>query len=335
MKPFTNPRIAAMVTVFALAGAATPAAALDAYELGSSTVTPFLSNRTRVEMVDWFDPGRGGADETYSFFANVIRFGVRGSWKPLAAVVEGQEVQLAGLPDNAALLGPGAVYYANTRDETQRELHIRQGYLRWGDIGGSGVSLQGGRFIFNDGLEKAAKDASLAWIKKARVSQRLLGGFDYTHVGRSFDGGLAVWDCGACNWTMMAGVPTAGGFNISANNDIEDIVVAYGAWTLTEPAWAPRSDLRLFYLYYGDDRGLVATDNRDGDYRAEDEADIEIHTIGGNFAHVQAAGPGDIDFLLWGVWQTGDWESLDHNAYAFSLEAGYRLVGLWSKPCTR
>jgi len=321
---------------FALSHAPTGAqAAPPVWTVGDATVRPILSDRVRFEAVDWFDPGPGGADERYNFTANVLRFGAVIEQGPVAVTVEGQEVGLFDLPDDAAGLGPGATYFANTAGRNQRELHLRRASLAWKVGAMPGLAIEGGRFIFNDGTETKAADPGLAWVKRARVSQRLLGGFDYTHVGRSFDGGMLRYDRGPLNLTVTGGLPTAGGFNISANKHIDDIHVIYGALTATEPQWLPRSDARLFYLYYSDDRAVVATDNRALAERQADGDEIAIHTIGANFAKVHRLGPGDADVLVWAAGQTGAWQSLDHAAWGLALEAGYRLVDVYATPWLR
>lgn len=323
----------AAVTLAAAGAAAQPAA--PTWELGDVTIKPTLSDRARTEVVDWFDPGTPGVDESYTFFANVIRFGAVAQRESVTVTVEGQEVQLFDLPTDAPGLGPGAVYYANTRQSTQREVHLRRGSLAWKVDPVPGLAVEGGRFFLNDGTETTPTDASLAWVKKARVSQRLIGAFDYTHVGRSFDGGVLKYDRKPWNLTFTGGLPTAGGFNISANNHIGDLYILYAAATATEPAWLPRSDLRLFWFYYADDRDVVAVDNRPLAARQADGDAIDIHTIGANFAKIWSAGSGEIDVLGWVAGQTGSWQSQDHAAWALALEAGYRFVDLRGKPWLR
>ena len=105
-----------------------------------------------------------------------------------------------------------------TRDQGEVFLHL--GYATVRDFGLPGVSVRGGRFGYNNGLEKLAKDPSLLWLQRLRISQRLIGNFDYTNVGRSFDGAQAIYDHGPFNLTLMASHPTAGGYNVNANKEI-------------------------------------------------------------------------------------------------------------------
>jgi hypothetical protein len=325
----------AIVAATSLASAAAAQFEAPVWTVGDVTIKPTLSDRARTEIVDWFDPGVDGVDESYTFFANVIRFGAVAQRQSVTVTLEGQEVALFDLPTNAPGLGPGAVYYANTRQSTQREVHLRRGSLAWKVDPVAGLSVEGGRFLLNDGTETTPLDPSLAWIKKARVSQRLIGAFDYTHVGRSFDGGVLKYDRKPYNLTFSGGLPTAGGFNISANNHIGELFLLYAAATATEPEWLPRSDARLFYFYYADARDVVAVDNRPLPARQGDGESIDIHTIGANLAKVWEAGPGEIDVLGWFAGQTGSWQSQDHAAWALALEAGYRLTDVYGKPWLR
>ncbi len=310
--------------------------------VGDATLTPHFSNRMRGEFADWFDPGPGAApndDSSYQFFANVMHFGVRLKHQRFGLFVDGQYVALANLPNHARGLGPGAVYFANNRRDNPGEVFLREGYLTVPNLGVEGLALdRGGRFKFNDGLETIAKteDPMLQWVKKMRISQRLIGAFDYTHSGRSFDGGAVSYDRGPYNLTFMGGQPTAGGFNVSANPHIDGIFLTYLAATVTEPEWLPRSDMRLFHVYYEDGRDLVATDNRPLPLRQADQGrDIQIHTIGANFERIYPLGPGAMDVMWWVAGQTGDWQSQDHGAWAVAAEAGYRFASVPWTPWMR
>lgn len=300
-----------------------------------TTIRPTLSDRLRLEQVRWFDPGTAGVDPNYGFAANVVRFGAVVQRQQFSLTLEGQDVSLIDIPSDAAGLGPGGSYYANTASEGQHEVHLRRAGLTWNVADVPGLAVEGGRILLNDGAETTPTDVGLAWIKRARVAQRLIGAFDYTHVGRSFDGGTLRYGHGPWNLTLAGGMPTSGGFNVSANQHLGDVHIAYAAVTATEPTWLPRSDLRLFYFYYDDARDVVATDNRVIAERQADDDDIAVHTIGAHFAKVERLGPGDVDLLLWVAGQAGEWESQDHAAWGLAIEGGYRLAELPGKPWLR
>ena len=244
-------------------------------------------------------------------------------------------------------LGPGAVYLANTHDRDQGELFLHLGYATVRNFGLPGVSARVGRFGYNHGLEKVARDASLAWLQRARISQRLIGNFDYTNVGRSFDGVQALYDSGPFNLTTLASHPTAGGYNVNANKEIDKVDLIAATASVVEPQGLPPMSAQLFYIYYGDRRDLVVTDNRPlkppagctGNnrrlFRSCDTSDIHISTIGADLVHVIDAGPGKLDLLGWVAGQVGDWESLDQRAWAYAAEVGYQLPALALKPWLR
>ena len=238
-------------------------------------ITPILADRARVEVVDWFEPKPGAAHDDaqrYTFFANQLRFGAKLTVPHLQAVLEGQDVRLVNLPDDASLppptgnLGPGALYFFHSHgqdgDTTQGETTLRQGYATIGDVPRlHGLSLTGGRFEYSDGLETVPADPSLAWLKRARIAERLVGPFNYTHIGRSFDGGKVVWDGAAANLTAVAFHPTHGGFETSSTRELGDVFVSGLAATLKQlPRVTVPVDLRAFYLYYEDRR---FSDHRD------------------------------------------------------------------------
>ncbi len=308
-------------------------------------VTLTFSDRMRGEFVDWFRPPPGtGADgaEKYNFFANQLRFGVRLNFPHVIFYAEGQDTRLVNLPGDASLappqgnLGPGALYFANTHDRDQGETFLKQGYLTISGIPGApGLAVTGGRFEYSDGMETVPGDPALAWLKKWRVSERLVGPFGYTHVTRSFDGGRVVYDQPRWNVTAVGLRPTMGGFEISANREL-DITLAGIAATLKEQPDLPPIDVRTFYLYYQDNRGdAVKVDNRPRAVRAADRSDIRIHTVGAHALIVADAGPGKVDGLFWLVGQAGEWGSLTHGAWAIALEGGYQLPKIPTAPWFR
>lgn len=323
-------------------------------------VTFILADRARGEFVDWFQPKPGVATagaERYAFFGNQLRFGFRATIPHAQLVIEGQDVRLANLPDDASFppptgnLGPGAIYFANSpgrdRDETaQGETSLRQGYLTLSDPPGvPGLSLTGGRFEYSDGLETVPADPSLAWVKRSRIAERLVGPFNYTHVGRSFDGARLVLDRPDWNLTAVAFRPTHGGFEISSNRELGDVGVAgLAATAKTLPSLTLPFDARLFYLYYDDRRFSddreedplpTKVDNRPLAERSGEHETIAIHTWGLHAATVAPAGPGRVDGLVWGAAQAGDWGRQSHSAWAFAVEGGYQLPSIWGAPWVR
>lgn len=294
------------------------------------------SNRTRVEFVDWFDnPGLNGSHE---FVHSRTRLGLRLVADPVEAYFEYQNTVLGNVPDNAP--GPAGVYYLNTARHTQVGNWLRQGWVKVGhDLGDYRAALRVGRQLYADGAEITPADPSLAWLRKARIAQRLIGPFDFTAIGRSFDGVVATVDHTVFNVTGFALRPTSGGFEVDAGRHIESIDLAGLSATLKDRPGFDRTNARLFWLYYADDRpdteDLSVLDNRPLTLRDADRDEIVISTIGGEWMHVHDVGPGRVDLLAWAAEQFGDWQSLDHAAWAFAAEAGYQMPGWWGQPWLR
>lgn len=296
-------------------------------------VTLSVSERVRGELVDWFAPdeavrrglARGGA-ERYAFFASRLRGGLRLLYAPFELVVDVQDTRLAGLPGDAVVgpltLGPGASYVQSSHDTTQGETVLKQAHLT---VRTAGLTATFGRFEYRDGLETLPADGTLSAVKRSRIAERLVGSFDFTHVTRSVNGARVAYDRPEWNVTAFAARPTAGGFEISANRDLDDIGLTGLALGVKRWPFAPPFDGRLFYLYYDDQRRQTTkTDNRAGE-RLRDHERLAIHTIGAHALTAIDAGPGTIDLLLWAAAQTGRWGVQRHDAYAYALEAGYQL----------
>ncbi|MGH7806427.1 MAG: alginate export family protein, partial [Candidatus Binatia bacterium] len=284
-------------------------------EAVSKKLTLAASLRTRAEAWNFFEPG-GTTNDDYVFGATVARFAL--AWKDEAfdVVAEGQNSALFGLPDDAAgappigPLGLGAVYFLHNRAENDASVFLKQGFVHLKKLGVAGLSLKGGRFEFSEGSEVKADEPTLDWLKNSRLSQRLIGPFGFSHVGRSFDGLVAAYTEKPFNVTLMASHPTQGGFDLAGMKQIDEVDLAYGALNLTKPSFAPTGDGRVFYVYYGDDRGLLKSDNRPLDVRTLDRDEITIHTVGAHWIHAIPIGAGPIDLLAWGAYQTGDWGTL-------------------------
>jgi len=296
-----------------------------------------ISNQFRPEFVNWWKtpPGSPIPDSDYNFQGNRLKLGVRATRGPVEVFVQGQYVLLNNLPEGGP--GPGGIYFANTHETFQEAVMLRNAYMKvagWGPLDGFSVTF--GRMPYLDGAEAPILNPTLKWVVTQRVAQRLIGPFEYTMVGRSFDGGQLVWQNDLLNVTGFGFVPTRGGFEIDANADIPEINVGGVSLTVRDSKALPRSTGRLFFMAYTDDRDVVVLDNRPLAVReAEIGEPLDIYTIGANAAHVEPLGPGNADFLAYGLGQLGSWQSQDHSAWAYAFEAGYQLPELWGKPWMR
>lgn len=340
----------AMTTSHALAGDAAPASpASDTAVAGMEAPPPpdklkiSAAYRHRVELWDFFEPsGTGGANNNYQFYGSDLR--VKAVWTDdwFDAFGELQGVLLAGLPFNSTgatqegPLGLGAVYRANNSNASvDYSGYIRQGGIKLKKLGVRGLSLSGGRQILADGKEAIPADPTLAWVQNTRIAERLIGPFDFTYTGRSFDSALAQYTKGALTATGWYGKPTQGGFNINGMDQIDNINLVYGALNLNHPEFSGNTAGRLFYIYYDDDRPMLKVDNRPLAARQADSGNIAMHTIGADVLQLVPTGAGPIDLMGWFAYQNGDWGQLDHSAWAFAFEAGMQPSMIPWKPWFR
>ncbi len=276
--------------------------------------------RVRGEHWDFFEAPN--ADNRYSFLGSLLRVGISGQGKGQDWRIELAQASLVGLPDNARPPSHGATYRAVNR-ERDGSLFVKQLFWRWRS---PSRSLLLGRFEFADGSERIPKDPTLHWLRRQRIQERLIGPFGFTHITRSFDGVLGVWEQPQGTLTLALFRPTKGAFDLRANDQLTRVTVAYGSWTFSPDA---QSDARLFALYYRDTRPVVKVDNRPLTDRQKDRDAISITTLGGHFLRVVPEGQGRTDFLAWGAWQWGDWGQLKHRGFALAAEIGHQRGNPW------
>jgi hypothetical protein len=295
-------------------------------KIGSVTFTGSL--RSRVYFWDWFEPAAGNNDYQYS--GNILRLGLsqnRGSWDWNA---EFAVPFLLGLPTNAVGTGPqqgalglGSNYFtANGGNRNTAMIFPKQLYVRFDGMGGDKrQTLKLGRFEFLDGSEIAPKNATLASLKRDRVSQRLIGNFGFSDVGRSFDGLHYSWGLASGNLTFIAAVPTRGVFQVDGWG-WNRIGFGYAAYTHEWGKGRHAADTRLFAIAYDDWRHILKTDNRPLAARRADLQNIRIYTFGGHTLHAIDTRTGTFDLLLWGAVQTGRWGVQKQRSGAIDVEGG-------------
>jgi hypothetical protein len=294
-------------------------------------VAVFGSLRLRAESWDWFDPDPAFND-SYTFGAAVLRVGLGQRNEKYEWQIEGEFPALMGLPERAIApapqgqLGTGATYFAANGRQDATAI-FNQGFVRFkGVFWDKSASLRLGRFEFNDGLEVIPSDPALAVIKRDRISQRLIGVFGYTHIGRSFDGLQYSRDSKTGNFTFFGARPTEGAFQLKSLHQL-DVDIWYAAFTRTERHKTGEGEWRAFATHYHDGRPTLKTDNRTAESRAADVDNIRITTLGGHYIAAYKTGRGVTDVLLWGAWQFGRWGRLDQRSGAIAAEAGWRPGG--------
>jgi hypothetical protein len=305
----------------------TPAGGFDPIKIGGITVSGSL--RSRLYDWDWFKPDSG--DNSYAYTGNYFRIGLSQSREGWDWNAEFTVPFLLGLPANPigpgtqGALGLGANYLtSNNRDQNTAMIFPRQLYIRFTNLGGSNAHmLKIGRFDFSDGSETTPKDATLAALKRDRINQRLIGGFGFSDIGRSFDGVHYAFNKASGNFTFLAAVPTRGVFQVDGWGWNR---TAFGYSSYTKP-WGSgplTSETRAFALWYDDFRSVLKTDDRPLAARRADLANIRILTFGGHSVHAVKTVAGTFDILLWGAGQTGRWGVQDHRAHAIDVEGGFQ-----------
>lgn len=304
---------------------------------GGTEIRLGVSNRLRGEFVDWFAAGAPAENSEYAFLGNRTQVGAGVRWRWLSAHLQAQHTLLADVPRRGS--GVGGTYRAHTNRSFQEQVWLRQGWLQAVlDRGPVRATVQGGRFRYLDGTEIQSRNPTLDWLRKARIAERLVGPFDFTHVGRSFDGGRVALDTEQVNLSGFYLVPTSGGFEISAGRTMSvDLGGLSLGWKDSERF--PGMQARAFWIHYEDRRPargeVVAVDNRAAVARAADAGKIRVETFGADVLRVQSVGPGNWDTLLWVAGQTGAWQSLDQTSWAYAVETGYQLPDVPWQPWVR
>jgi hypothetical protein len=313
--------VVALITA-AHAGAQT---APDTIKLGAVDFTATL--RSRVYVWDWFQPA-GAYQNQYAYSGNLLRLNFAAKTDTTDFDAEIAVPFLLGLPTTATApapqgaLGLGANYFsANSNSQYATMAFAKQLYLR--HHFDKSQSLQAGRFEFNDGTELAPKNATLATLKRDRISQRLIGTFGFSDVGRSFDGVRYSWTAPTADFTFVASTPTRGVFQTDGWG-WNRIGFGYAAYTKDWGHGNHSADTRFFVLDYDDFRHILKTDNRPLAVRKGDTENIQIQTWGGHSLHAFTTKAGTIDAIGWGALQTGRWGTQTQRAYALDFEGGFQ-----------
>ena len=295
----------------------------------------FIYDRTRVDTWQWF--AAPPAANTYGYVQSLLRVGLEQRVRQWDWRLELAQPSILDAPDDAisssaaqGQLGLGATYYAANKNSNSAAAFLKQGFVRYD---GEAAGLRLGRFEFVDGQEIQPSNTTIGWLQSHRVAHRLIGNFGFSDAQRSFDGLDAHFHVRGWDLTGLAARADQGVFNMNGNPEL-NVDVQYLALTHAEAKgkilW------RAFALGFHDGRtGLTKTDNRSLAIRGSDHANIRIGTYGGDFLATMPAGPGAIDFLLWGAAQNGSWGSQSHRAGAVAIEGGYHFRKVATAPWLR
>ena len=275
----------------------------------------------RSRWEGWDTPsGNPDLEQDFEYWKLRARVGLDLKWEhwQLHGVLQGAASY--GLPEDGAF-GIAKVYVdANDGDTDPRMVGIAEASVGYRS---DRFRMTLGRQGWKGGLEILTGIPHLDQVKRTRLSERLIGNWDWVNVGRRFDGFTFGVDFGSSDLSGYALRPLAGGVNYSdAFEQLADLNV-YGL-TLTgrHGGWLSSGEVRLFGIYYDDGRpGAVA----------EAGGDIKITTLGASLL----LGDERRDLMLWTALQRGDWGPVDHDAWAFIVEGGYSFPDALASPGIR
>lgn len=279
-------------------------------------IKPIFDLRLRWEGFD--TPARtAAADQTYDFALGRFRLGLDASWTHWTLHGMVQAAAAAGLPESGAFAAGPVYFSANDGDTDPAGIGIAELSAIYNNAGFRAVL---GRQAFVDGFETPTGVGHLDAVKRRRLSDRLVGTFEWTNVGRRFDGASLGWDAGGAHLAGFALRPLAGAFDHEDAFEQLDDVSAYGL-TLTgeHGAWIPGTEVRLFAVQYEDSRPVA---------RRQAGGDLSLTTAGASFL----AGNDVWDLLLWGALQRGDWGAAGQEAWGYLFDIGRRFPALPGKP---
>lgn len=241
------------------------------------------------------------------------------------------QFQYAGafnLPENAGS-GPGPLYFSLSQpDDHPQATDVLEFWMKAQDLLVDGLGFQVGRLGFKDGLETLYEDKTLNWIKKVRLSERLVGTFDWPNIGRRYHAAMGFYDDERFRVDAYAAKLLAGGFEYgTAFQELKDVNIFGGTLTLKDDFLIDHTEVRIYGIFYRDDRDVAKTVTG---------GTLDIPAVGASWAGAYPVfGPGALDTLLWGCYQWGDWGETGHSAYALVAELGYKFQGLRLQPWLR
>jgi hypothetical protein len=275
----------------------------------------------RARWESWDSPsGNPDLEQDFDFWKLRARVGLDLDWEhwTLHGVLQGAAAY--GLPENGAF-GIAKVYVdANDGDTDPSQLGVAEASVGYRS---ERLRITLGRQGWKGGLEILTGIPHLDQVKRTRLSERLVGNWDWVNVGRRYDGFSFGVDFGAADLSGLALRPLAGGVNYNdAFEQLDDLSI-YGL-TLTGRygKWISKGELQVFGLYYDDGRpGAVAAAG----------GDLKITTLGASLL----LGNERRDLMLWTAIQRGDWGPVDQEAWAFIVEGGYSFPNALASPGIR
>ena len=307
-----------------------------------SGFTPVLDLRIAPEVYDFFAPPTP-RENAYGFLGVRARPALTYTGKNWDARLQIQNVLALGLPERgvapppAGSLGQGGAYYGLALRPTFDTLGVRQLFVRIGAPTGAlgaptGSALKVGRFDYSGGMEVAAQDGVIDWLKRERVSRRVIGQPDYNIFSRTFDGLRGDLDLGPAALTVFGGRPTQAEPHFAV--EAHSVQTINAALTVKQGTWLGPAEAQLFYNHLDDTRQVPQIDDRPAAVRKTIAAEGGDHvdTLGGHYVtHLGANG----DLCVWYAHQTGRWGGQRQSADALMGEVGLQWPEAPLKPWVR
>lgn len=290
----------------------------------------------RVESWDWY----GVSGDAYGYGFQRTRIRLAGEQGNFRIRIEPQYVAMWGLPAEASPgkrgpSGMGALYYLHNGEEDPASIGFHQAVveLRGLPLGGR---IEVGRMTYASGLEHLRQEDGIKFntLKDMRLGDRLISSFEWSAFARAFDGVRVEGSLpGDMKVTASWLYPTQGGWEKDFNERIEALRI--GALVVTAPKGRllENTEAAAFLVSYRDERRC--SQRVDNTMTGTVEADIDMVALGGHMLGIRKRGNLQWDYLLWGVYERGDWYELEQSAYAIALETGAQWMEAAMKPWLR
>jgi len=339
MKSFNSIMAASLLGASAVSlNGALPATArgLTLYESDSAKVVASGEMLVRSESWDWF----GDTGDAYSFAFQRTRLNLSAKAGNIELFAQPQYISMWNLPDDASPAGKGpsgmgALYYAHNGEDNPDSAGFHQAWVRLNGLPLEG-SIQLGRMTYASGLEHMNNADGMKFnaLKDMRLGDRLVSSFEWSAFARAFDGVRIEGKLpGGLPLTLSWFYPTQGGWEKDFNDSMEDVRLASLAITAPKGFLLPDAEIGFFTHNYRDER--ACTQRVDNSGISTGRADIDVTAIGVHLVGIRPTGGNQWDYLLWGVYETGDWYELEHSAYAFAAETGFQWMQVPMKPWLR
>lgn len=287
--------------------------------------TPEGGTATRAELemrgeLHRAPSGDPDADQGYGFVHGRLRYGMDVAWRSLTVAGTFQAAGALGLPGNGSFGAGPAYYLANDGQTRPGALSLLELNLA---LDTEHVDATLGRMAYASAGESRTGVTYLDVIKRNRLQERLVGNWEWTNMGRRFDGVKVGVSAAPGRLDAFGLAPTSGGINyLDGHAMLDDVYMVGFSATGHYDALVPRSEFQLFTVFNYDNRPVV---------RDLAGNPIEVLTLGG---HILLGGDG-YDALFWFAAQSGDWGDRSQSAVAYFVEAGKRLDGFLGGPVIR